>query len=97
MKVVRMIGIDRDVHNLLDNMLWDYLLEFMNIPLMLEPEPVDRDVEIALSTNQLRQNAFREPPIMPERNSPITQAPKNVRLRVRPNGAHSFPDARISK
>ncbi|KAL0386426.1 UNVERIFIED_CONTAM: hypothetical protein Slati_4603800 [Sesamum latifolium] len=52
MNVVRMIGIDRDIHDLLDDMLWYCLLEFMNIPLMLEPEPVDRDVETAFEYQQ---------------------------------------------
>ncbi|KAL0433099.1 UNVERIFIED_CONTAM: hypothetical protein Slati_2644200 [Sesamum latifolium] len=96
MEEVGLVGVDRDFHDHINDVLWHCLLEFMNIPLMIVPKPVDRDVKVALGSNQVCKSAFRVPPIMPEGYSSISQAPEYVSLCVCPNSAYSFPNTRIS-
>ncbi|KAL0405703.1 UNVERIFIED_CONTAM: hypothetical protein Slati_3884200 [Sesamum latifolium] len=68
----------------------------MNIPLMIVPEPVDKDMKVALGANQVDKGTFQKPPIMPERGSFRSQTLEYVQFCFFPNNAESFPDARVS-
>ena len=53
MEKVSLVVSNGDIHDQIDYVLWNSLLEFVNVPRRVVPEPVNRDMKIAVSAQDI--------------------------------------------